>query len=76
MRVFIRKKNGSQYLAERDQWVPSRNDGLDFVSSIFALEAVTRMKLNDIEILLDFGNLAQEVVLKIPDRSKDSPGLR
>lgn len=67
---------GSQFLAEGDRWVAAREKGLDFVSSVFALDAAARMKLDDIEIVLDFGSSAADVVLNIPDRSKDSLGLR
>jgi hypothetical protein len=76
MRVFIRKRKDSKFLAEGDQWVPSRNKGLNFVSSIFALDAATRMKLNEIEIVLDFEGRGHDVVLNVPDDPKNPPRLR
>lgn len=76
VRVLIRQRSSSRFLADRQQWVPARDKGLDFVSSVMALNVATRMKLTDIEIVLDFGDSSPEVVLDVPEDSKNSPGVR
>ena len=73
MRVLIRSRESSAFLADGQAWVPSRDRALDFVSSILALDAATRMRLKSVEIVLDFGD--KEVVLNVPDESKYPPGI-
>lgn len=70
MRVLIRNRDSSKFLADRRHWVASREQALDFVHSTMALNAATRMDLKHIEIVLDFGNPKSEVVLKVSDESK------
>jgi hypothetical protein len=71
MRVLIRSRERSTFLADGQEWVPARDRALDFVSSVLALDAATRMKLKGIEIVLDFGS--NEIVLNVPDESKNPP---
>jgi hypothetical protein len=73
MRVLIRQCNSSTFLADRKRWVPARTEALDFVSSVMALDVATRMDLDNIEIVLDFGDSRSEVILNVPDRSKNPP---
>ena len=67
MRVLIRSRQSAKFLADRKNWVGSRESALDFVHSSMALNAATRMELKGIEIVLDFGNPKSEVVLNVPD---------
>jgi hypothetical protein len=75
MRVLIRQRSSSRYLAERDSWVAPRERALDFVSSVVALDVATRMDLKNIEIVLDFGNPRSDVILNVPESSKNPPTL-
>jgi hypothetical protein len=75
MRVLIRQRSSSSFLADRQSWVPARESALDFVSSVMALDVATRMDLKDIEIVLDCGDPRSDVILNIGDRSKDSPDI-
>ena len=52
----------------------TREEALDFGSSVIALDVATRMGLKGIEIVLDFGNPKSDVVLNVPDNSKNAPG--
>jgi hypothetical protein len=73
MRVLIRERDGSRFLADHKQWVPTRERGLDFVSTVMAQNVARRMGLKHIEIVLDFGAHGQDVVLSVQDNSKDPP---
>jgi hypothetical protein len=73
MRVLIRQRNSSKFLADRQSWVPARDSALDFVSSVMALDVATRMDLRGIEIVLDFGDPRSDVILNVDDRSKLPP---
>ena len=76
MRVLIRQRESSKFLADREHWVEDRHDALDFASSVMALNVAGRMNLRRVEIVLDFGKSAADVVLNIPDDSKNPPRLR
>ena len=70
MRVLIRENSTSRFLAHKERWVPVRDEALDFAGSVIAVDAVARMGLKDVEIVLDFGN--RDVVLRVPDESDTS----
>lgn len=76
MRVLIRNRTSSKFLADRKRWVASREEVLDFVHSTMALNAATRMELKEIEIVLDFGNPQSEVVLNVPSDGRASQAER
>jgi hypothetical protein len=73
MRVFVRKRASDVFLADGNRWVSDRQDALNFVSSIMALNTATRMQLDDIEIVLDFSGRGSDVVLDVPNNSKNAP---
>ena len=73
MRVLIRSRDSSKFLADRQHWVASRDRALDFVHSTMALNAATRMDLKRIEIVLDFGNPKSEIILNVPDDGHSRP---
>ena len=75
MRVFVRKRASAVFLADGNRWVSDRQEALNFVSSIMAFNTATRMRLDDIEIVLDFSGHGTDVVLNVPDNSKDVPRL-
>jgi hypothetical protein len=74
VRVLIRRRSNSTFLAGGQEWVSLREHALDFVSSVLALDAAVRLHLKGVEIVLDFGN--NEVVLNVPDESKHPPGIQ
>lgn len=66
MRVVIRSCSDKKFFAAKEHWVARRDEALDFVSSVAALNVATRLRLEDIEIVLDFGKGASDVVLEVP----------
>ena len=75
MRVFIRSSSDRKFMADKDQWVSRRDRALDFVSSVVAADVATRMGLKRVQIVLSFGNLRPDVVVEIPDVSKNAPRI-
>ena len=73
MRVLIRERDGSRFLADSQQWVPARERGLDFVSAVMAQNVARRMGLKKVEIVLDFGGHGEDVVLSVMEILKDPP---
>jgi hypothetical protein len=69
MRVFLRKISSTRFLADGSRWVVDRRRALNFVTSVIALDAATRMRLDDIEIVLDFNGDTRDVVLNVPNES-------
>jgi hypothetical protein len=76
MRVLIRKRTSSKFLADCEHWVADRQNALDFASSVMALNVAHRMSLEQVEIVLDFGKPGSDIVLNVPDDSKNPPRLR
>jgi hypothetical protein len=76
MRVFIRQRTSSKFLADREHWVADRKRALDFATSLIAVNAANRMNLSEVEIVLDFGKPETDVVLDVPDQLKQLPRLR
>jgi hypothetical protein len=76
MRVLIRQRTSSKFLADREHWVEDRHDALDFASSVLATDVAGRMNLRHVEIVLDFGKSGEDVVLNIADDSRNPPRLR
>jgi hypothetical protein len=73
MRVLIRQRSSSTFLADKQSWVRGRDHALDFVSSVMALDVATRLDLKDVEIVLDFGDPRSDVILNVGESAKDSP---
>jgi hypothetical protein len=67
MRVFGPKVSSTRFLADGSRWVADRGKALNFVTSVMALDAATRMRLDNIEIVLDFDGQGRDVVLNVPE---------
>ena len=70
MRVLIRENSSARFLAHQEQWVPVRQQALDFGGSIIAVDTAARLGLKGVEIVLDFGH--HDVVLTVPDDSHNA----
>jgi hypothetical protein len=71
MRVLIRSSSDEKlFLADKTQWVARRDDALDFVSSVMALDVATRMGLQCVEIVLDFGDRDTDIILDVPEHAQ------
>jgi hypothetical protein len=75
MRVLIRERSSARFLGDRQEWVPARERGLDFVNTIMARSVATRLHLKDVEVVLDVGGPGEEIVLEVPDASENPPNV-
>ena len=70
MRVVIRNRSDQKFFASKEHWVSRRDKALDFVSSLAALNVAERLHLEDVEIVLEFGRGAPDVILDVAAAEK------
>ena len=65
LKVFLRNRDTGLFFQSLDKWTTAPQRALRFASSARAMKAVSDLHLQNMEIVLSFGNPAYDVMLPV-----------
>jgi hypothetical protein len=65
LKVFLRNRDTGLFFQTLDKWTTARQRALHFKSSARAIKTVSDLRLQNMEIVLSFGNPAYDVMAPV-----------
>jgi hypothetical protein len=65
MKVVLRNEQNGLYFQSPTQWAPTPTDALDFLGTGQALQAAEDSRLENVQVVLSFGDPKYDIVLPL-----------